>query len=251
MKIYQVGGCVRDKLLRITPQDFDFVVVGATPLEMTNLGFKQKSPNFPVFLHPQTKQEYTLARKDIKTGPKHTDFKLIYTPDITLQQDLIRRDFTCNAIAFDEEQDLYIDPFNGIADIKSQTLKCVAPQTFNEDPLRVIRMCRFSAQLDFTIDEQTMQIAQTNEDICHLSRERIWQEIHKALHYPSFWRFVESFYSSKAWEKFFNIQPEDITSILEEQKLAAHNTPQQKWQLCCSSCPELLSLPCSKKYRQF
>ena len=123
MKIYQVGGAVRDKLMNRSPQDIDYVVVSSTPEEMLNNGFKQVGKNFPVFINPTNKCEYALARKEIKTGNKHTDFKFIFDESVSLEEDLMRRDFTCNAIALDEETSQIIDPFNGANDIKNKILK--------------------------------------------------------------------------------------------------------------------------------
>ena len=114
MKIYQVGGAVRDRLMNRIPHDIDYVVVSSSPEEMINAGFKQVGKNFPVFINPKNKCEYALARKEIKTGNKHTDFHFIFDKSVTLEEDLIRRDFTCNAIAFDEETSQIIDIFNGI-----------------------------------------------------------------------------------------------------------------------------------------
>ena len=193
MKIYEVGGCVRDKLLGKEANDFDHVITGATPDEMLRLGFKQVGKNFPVFL--KDGQEYALARQEIKTGDKHSDFKFIFTPDITLQQDLERRDFTCNALAYDKENDKIIDYHNGIADIKNKILRHVNSAHFPEDPLRVLRMCRFSAQLDFTIAPETLNLAKSMVSqgmLAHLSAERIWQEIYKALETPHFDKFILS-----------------------------------------------------------
>lgn len=193
MKIYEVGGCVRDKLLGRKPSDFDHVVVGATTEDMLSLGFKQVGKNFPVFI--KNGQEYALARKEIKTGNKHSDFKFIFTPDITLQQDLERRDFTCNALAYDKENNKIIDYHNGIEDIKNKVLRHVNSVHFPEDPLRVLRMCRFSAQLDFEIEPETLSLAKTmvsKGTLAHLSAERIWQEIYKALKTSKFDKFILS-----------------------------------------------------------
>ncbi len=136
MKIYQVGGAVRDKILGKIPNDFDYVVIGSNPEEMKNLGFEQVGKSFPVFLHPVTKEEYALARKEIKTGNKHTDFKFVFTPDITLKEDLQRRDFTCNAIAYDEETKEFVDYFGGLEDIKNRLIRHINAEHFVEDPFR-------------------------------------------------------------------------------------------------------------------
>ncbi|MBR1949156.1 MAG: HD domain-containing protein, partial [Alphaproteobacteria bacterium] len=193
MKIYEVGGCVRDKLLGKTPSDFDHVVVGATIDEMLTLSFKQVGKSFPVFI--KDGKEYALARKEIKTGNKHGDFKFIFTPDITLEDDLKRRDFTCNALAYDKENNKIIDYHNGVADIRNKILRHVNSDHFPEDPLRIFRMCRFSAQLDFSMASETLDLAKSMVSqgmLAHLSAERIWQEIHKALATPRFDKFILS-----------------------------------------------------------
>ena len=193
MRIYQVGGSIRDKLLNKTSQDRDFVVVGATEEEMLYEGYKKVGKSFPVFLHPKTQEEYALARKEIKTGPTHKDFKFEFTPDITLEEDSIRRDFTCNAIYQDVQTGEIIDYHNGIKDIENRVLRHVS-EHFSEDPLRVLRMCRFAAQLGFDVAPETMKLCQDmvkNGDMKHLSKERIWQEFEKALSYPTCYKFVE------------------------------------------------------------
>ncbi len=193
MKIYQVGGSVRDKLMHKEPHDIDYVVTQSTVEEMLSLGYKQVGKSFPVFLHPETKCEYALARKEIKTGDKHTDFEFIFTPDITLEEDMARRDFTCNAIAMDVESGKIIDCYGGVNDIASRTLRHVNSEHFPEDPLRVLRMCRFAAQLDFRVAPETMELASTMVSkgmLSHLSGERIWQEIYKAMQSKNFDIFI-------------------------------------------------------------
>ena len=192
-KIYQVGGCVRDMLRGQPPHDRDFVVVGATPQEMSDAGFIPVGKSFPVFIHPKTGEEYALARKEIKTGPRHQDFRFLFSPDISLETDLERRDFTCNAIAFDTENQTFIDPFGGMEDIKNKTLRHVNEQHFPEDPLRILRLCRFVAQLDFRVAPKTMNLVSemTKADmLSHLPAERIWQELEKALQSPNFDKFL-------------------------------------------------------------
>lgn len=194
MKIYQVGGAVRDKILEKIPHDIDYVVVGSTVEQMKTLGFMQVGKDFPVFLHPKTKQEYALARKEIKTGNKHTDFEFVFTPDITLEEDLRRRDFTCNAIAYDEQSDMYIDYFGGMEDIKNKLIRHIDAGHFVEDPLRVLRMCRFAAQLNFDVDESTLKLCKdmvSQGMLSFLSAERIWQEFEKAFLTGRFYRFIE------------------------------------------------------------
>lgn len=194
MKIYQVGGAVRDRLLGKTPNDVDYVVVGSNPAEMISLGFEPVGKGFPVFLHPETKEEYALARKEIKSGHKHTDFEFVFDESITLHEDLERRDFTCNAIAYDETINNYIDPFGGREDIQKRILRHIHAEHFVEDPLRVLRLCRFTAQLGFDADKNTVQLCRymVNQGMLEsLSAERIGMEIFKALKTQSFCRFVE------------------------------------------------------------
>ena len=192
MRFYQVGGAVRDKVLKRQSQDKDYVVLGGTEAEMQALGFKKVGKSFPVFLHPQTGEEYALARKEIKTGKRHQDFKFEFTPDITLQEDSLRRDFTCNALYFDEEKDEIIDYHNGIEDINKRVLRHISAH-FCEDPLRILRMCRFAAQLDFSVAPETMELCREmvkNGELKNLSNQRIWNEIEKALHSQSFDKFI-------------------------------------------------------------
>ena len=183
MKIYLVGGAVRDKLLGRTPKDMDYVVVGSTPEEMLSLGYKQVGSDFPVFLHPETGDEYALARHEVSTGPKHTDFEFLVTPDVSLTYDLYRRDLTINAIAYDVETEEYIDPFGGILDLHNKTLRYVS-KFFCDDPLRVLRVARFASQLDFKVSKATLDIMQEmaeNGNLSALTCERIFMELDKAL----------------------------------------------------------------------
>lgn len=193
MKIYQVGGSVRDKLMHKTPNDFDYVIVGSTTEELLSLGYHQVGKNFPVFINPINGYEYALARKEIKTGPKHSDFKFIFDTNITLKEDLERRDFTCNALAYDETNNTIIDYHNGQNDIKNKILRHINSTHFVEDPLRILRLCRFAAQLDFSVAEETLALASkmVSEDMLkYLSPERIWQEIFKALQTTNFTKFL-------------------------------------------------------------
>ncbi len=195
MKIYQDGGSVRDMLLNKKGQDNDFVVVGSNVEEMLKKGYKQVGKDFPVFLHPETKEEYALARKEIKTGPGHRDFSFVFSPDISLKEDLKRRDFTCNALALDLETGEILDYFGGRQDIEKRLLRHVDSEHFQEDPLRVLRLCRFAAQLDFDIAPETMDLVQEMTAagmLRALSAERIWKEFEKALNFKGFFRFVET-----------------------------------------------------------
>ncbi len=206
MKIYQVGGAVRDKLLGRKPGDVDYVVVGATPELKKKQGFIEVGKGFPVFLHPLTKEEYALARREIKTGPRHTDFKFIFDETISLKDDLKRRDFTCNAIALDPQTDEYFDYFGGRADIKRHLLRHVDENHFGEDPLRVLRLCRFAAQLNFDAAVETVALCRqmtATGMLDYLTPERIWNEVLKALCTDGFERFVTFAYKTGAFDVIF------------------------------------------------
>ena len=182
MKIYTVGGAVRDELLGLTVKDRDFVVVGATPEQMEALGYKPVGKDFPVFLHPRTHEEYALARTERKTAKGYKGFQVYASSDVTLEQDLARRDLTINAIAKDEAGNL-IDPFNGQADIKSKTLRHVS-DAFIEDPVRILRAARLAARFtEFSIAPETMQLMRRmvqDGEVDALVSERVWQELAKA-----------------------------------------------------------------------
>lgn len=205
MQIYLVGGAVRDKLLGNFCHDNDYMITGATEEELLKLGYKKVGKSFPVFLHPETGEEYALARKEIKTGKGHCDFEFIFTPDITLEEDSIRRDFTCNALYENLESGEIIDYHNGCADIENRVLRHIS-EHFTEDPLRVLRMCRFAAQLGFNVAPETMELCRKMVQkgaIRHLSRDRIWQELQKALCSPSFYRFIETAKECGALKEIF------------------------------------------------
>lgn len=201
MEIYKVGGVVRNRLInRIYPElklgetDTDYVVVGSTPEEMLTKGFKQVGKDFPVFLHPETRDEYALARTERSTGKGHGDFKFDFSNKITLEDDLRRRDFTINAIAEDCEGGCYIDPFDGKADIQHKIIRHIDPDAFMEDPLRVLRGCRFAAQLGFNIDYDTLQLFKEmvdRGDLKELTKDRVWKELRKSLVSPYPRRFFD------------------------------------------------------------
>jgi tRNA nucleotidyltransferase (CCA-adding enzyme) len=182
VKIYQVGGAVRDELLGLPVKDRDHVVVGATPEEMERLGFKPVGKDFPVFLHPATHEEYALARTERKTGRGYKGFTVHAAPDVTLEDDLARRDLTINAIARDEAGNLF-DPFGGTADLKAGVLRHVSP-AFVEDPVRVLRVARFAARFGFRPAPETLQLMRemvANGEVDALVPERVWQEFAKGL----------------------------------------------------------------------
>ena len=189
MKIYLVGGAVRDQLLQIPIKDRDYMVVGATPQQMLDLGYNQVGKDFPVFLHPKTQQEYALARTERKTAAGYSGFSCNAAPDVTIEEDLLRRDLTINAIAQDEDGTL-VDPYGGQQDIEKRLLRHVS-DAFIEDPLRVLRVARFAARfhhLGFTIAPETLtlmqQIAQSGE-LEALTPERVFIELDKALNTQS------------------------------------------------------------------
>jgi tRNA nucleotidyltransferase (CCA-adding enzyme) len=185
VKSYLVGGAVRDTLLGLPVKDRDWVVVGATPQEMLNAGYQQVGRDFPVFLHPQSREEYALARTERKSGSGYTGFTCYAAPDVTLEQDLLRRDLTVNALAQDENGTI-IDPFNGQQDLRQRILRHVSP-AFNEDPLRVLRVARFAARyahLSFRIADETMTLMRDMTgagELAHLTPERVWKETESAL----------------------------------------------------------------------
>jgi tRNA nucleotidyltransferase (CCA-adding enzyme) len=182
MKIYTVGGAVRDELLGLPVADRDYVVVGATPEQMAALGYKPVGKDFPVFLHPQTHEEYALARTERKTARGYHGFAFHTAADVTLEQDLARRDLTINAIAKDEHGTL-IDPFNGAADLKARVLRHVSP-AFAEDPVRILRLARFAARFGFSIADETLQLMRAmvaNGEADALVAERVWQELSRGL----------------------------------------------------------------------
>lgn len=188
MEMYLVGGCVRDKLLQLPVQDRDWVVVGATPEQMLQQGFKQVGKDFPVFLHPETKDEYALARTERKTGQGYYGFVCNVDPTVTLEQDLERRDLTINAIAEDSLGNI-IDPYKGQLDLQNRILRHVSP-AFAEDPVRILRVARFAArfaQFGFTIAPETLALMRkmvAAGEVDALVPERVWQEMYKALTEP-------------------------------------------------------------------
>lgn len=185
MKIYLVGGAVRDQLLDREVIERDYVVVGATPAQMIALGYQQVGKDFPVFLHPESKEEYALARTERKNGHGYQGFDFFTSPEVTLEQDLSRRDLTINAMAMDEDGNI-TDPFHGTQDLKNRVLRHVS-DAFIEDPLRVLRVARFTARYHtygFQIAPETMKLMQkisASGELSHLSAERVWKETVRAL----------------------------------------------------------------------
>src|SRR5690625_1566027 len=196
MKVYLVGGAVRDRLLGLPVHERDWVVVGATPEALSEAGYRPVGKDFPVFLHPRTKEEYALARTERKTAPGYQGFSFHASPEVTLEQDLERRDLTINAIA-EAEDGTVIDPFGGQADLEARWLRHVSP-AFAEDPVRILRLARFAARfepLGFRIAEETLALCQDmvrDGEVDALVPERVWQELSRALMEPKPSAFIQT-----------------------------------------------------------
>lgn len=196
MKFYEVGGVVRDRLLGLATKDRDWVVVGASPQQMIEKGFQPIGKDFPVFLHPQTKEEYALARTERKKGTGYRGFVFYSEPDVSLEDDLRRRDLSINAMAFDPENQRLIDPYGGQEDIRARILRHTSA-AFSEDPLRILRCARFWARFysyGFKVAAKTQQLLTrmaSTKEIETLSAERVWVETAKALEEKSPHKFFE------------------------------------------------------------
>jgi tRNA nucleotidyltransferase (CCA-adding enzyme) len=227
MKRYLVGGAVRDELLGLAIKDRDWVVVGSTPEDMGKLGYKPVGKDFPVFLHPNTKEEHALARKERKTGHGYGGFSFHTDANVTLEEDLIRRDLTINAMAKDENG--ITDPFNGQQDLEDGCLRHVS-DAFIEDPLRVLRVARFKARLSpplieraFEIAPETLQlmseITQSGE-LAHLSAERIWQECQLALNETAPDAFFDTLNQCGALDIVYDNKQNTFETSIQALKLA-------------------------------
>ena len=207
MKIYLVGGAVRDTLLGLPVKERDWVVVGATPQQMIDLGYKPVGKDFPVFLHPETGEEYALARTERKSGHGYRGFTFHTDPGVTLEEDLVRRDLTINAMAMDADSEL-IDPFNGREDLDQGLLRHVSP-AFREDPVRILRVARFAARFarfGFRVAHGTnamMRKMVESGEVDYLVPERVWKETSRALSEPSPERFFEVLRGCDALERLF------------------------------------------------
>lgn len=206
MKRYLVGGAIRDELLGLPIEEKDWVVVGSDHIEMINLGFKQVGKNFPVYLHPKSKEEYALARKESKIGKGHKEFKFHANKKISLEEDLKRRDLTINAIARDDAGTIY-DPYGGLKDLKRKRIQIIS-KAFFEDPLRLFRVARFKAKLShlrFGLTKDTLsalkKIVNSNE-IEYLSGERIWEETQKSLKHRNSSIYFTTLNKAKALDLF-------------------------------------------------
>ena len=225
MNVYEVGGAVRDSLLETKSNDRDWVVIGSSPEEMTQQGFKPIGKDFPVFLHPETKEEYALARTEKKSGHGYHGFNFYFGKDVTLEEDLSRRDFTINAIAKDSEGNL-IDPHNGIQDIQDKVFRHVS-DAFLEDPLRAIRLARFKTYdhlKDFTINANTEKLLNKiveSGEINTLSEDRIWAETERALSSNNPNIFFETLH--RFGMHIFHFKG------LDKTKCDSSNTPSVRW----------------------
>ncbi len=196
--IYKVGGCVRDELMGLEPQDVDYCVVGATPDEMVNLGYQSIEAAFPIFIHPSTGDEYALARKERKNDKGgYNGFDVEFDTSITLEDDLYRRDLTINAIAQDDHGNI-VDPYDGCSDIENQIIRHVS-EHFAEDPVRALRVARFRARWgdSWTVHEDTVTLIKqmhANGEFDNLTRERVWKELSRAMMEPHAKLFLTSLY---------------------------------------------------------
>jgi tRNA nucleotidyltransferase (CCA-adding enzyme) len=221
MKFYLVGGAVRDRLLGVEFTEKDWVVVGASPEDMLNLGYTPVGKDFPVFLHPKTKEEYALARTEKKDGHGYKGFKFNASVDVSLTEDLMRRDLTINAIAEDSSGEL-IDPYKGVVDIKNKVLRHVS-DAFIEDPVRLLRIARFAAQLpDFNVSSDTTKVLVNiveSGELDYLTAERVWSEFLKALkqkHTEKFFAVLESCGANDVlWPNFI---PDNYVYVLQSGK---------------------------------
>jgi tRNA nucleotidyltransferase (CCA-adding enzyme) len=234
MKTFLVGGAVRDILLGLEPKDKDFVVVGSSVEEMLSLGFTQVGKDFPVFLHPETGDEYALARKEISTGSSHTDFECDVR-DVTLEEDLLRRDLTINSMAMDMHTSEVIDPFGGQQDIKDKILRATS-EAFEEDPLRVLRVARFLARLgdEWTIDRATAHtMHRLIPQVRKISAERIWKETEKALSEQAPWRFLRILAEVSAIDiPIFHKIQDELTNAVNKRV-----SPEFLWAIFCMNLP--------------
>ena len=183
MQAFVVGGAVRDELLGLPVQDHDWVVVGATPEDMVAQGFRPVGKDFPVFLHPDTHEEYALARTERKTAPGYHGFVFHTAPDVKLEDDLIRRDLTINAMAKAEDGTI-VDPYGGLQDLENRVFRHVSP-AFAEDPVRILRLARFAARFpEFTVADPTLALMRSMVEageVDALVPERVWQELARGL----------------------------------------------------------------------
>ncbi len=243
MQIYLVGGAVRDGLLGHPGSDRDWVVVGATPEQMIAQGYEPVGKDFPVFLHPQTQEEYALARTERKTAPGYKGFVVHASPEVTLQQDLARRDLTINAMAQDDQGQL-IDPYNGLIDLKAGVLRHVT-DAFREDPVRILRLARFAARFgDFAVAPETLALCRqmvTAGEVDALVPERVWQEVERGLQTSCPARMAQVLQDCGAWARLWpELDADDPAHTFALERLNANTDPRsgeltlgQRWALWC------------------
>ncbi|WP_227367652.1 polynucleotide adenylyltransferase [Halomonas sp. M20] len=247
LEVYRVGGAVRDARLGWPVVDQDWVVVGATPQAMRKRGFKPVGRDFPVFLHPVTQEEYALARTERKQGHGYTGFEVHASPEVTLEEDLARRDLTINAMAETLDGEL-IDPFQGQRDLEARVLRHVSP-AFVEDPLRVLRTARFLARyqgLGFVIAEDTLALMRQlalNGEIAHLVAERVWQETEKALSEPRSQAYFETLHDCGALEALMpelaeNAQLKEALARMERLPQDNEHPARWRWARLCEHLDE-------------
>jgi tRNA nucleotidyltransferase (CCA-adding enzyme) len=254
MKTYLVGGAVRDRLLGLPQSERDWVVVGATPDELLARGFRQVGRDFPVFLHPDTHEEYALARTERKTGPGHTGFACNSDPSVTLEEDLSRRDLTINAMAEDTDG-VIVDPYGGRDDLAQRLLRHVSA-AFVEDPLRVLRAARFAARfadLGFRIEASTLELMRTIADsgeLAQLPSERIWAELEKALATRSPAVFFDSLRDCGALDKLMPELDQHPRAVAALAGAAADcDDPLLRYALIFSFLPEATASALNKRLR--
>ncbi len=242
MHIYLVGGAVRDRLLGRPIRERDWVVTGATEQEMVDRGFRRKDPGFPVFLHPETGEEYALARRERKSDAGHKGFVVECDPGVTLTEDLARRDLTVNAMAEDADG-VVIDPHGGRAAIRARVLRHVT-DAFAEDPLRVLRLARFHAELapqGFTVDAGTLALAQTmsrDPELQTLSAGRVWRETARALASPDparYFRTLHEVGAAAVLMPFLDVRPADAIAALERAAGASDDADVRLAALCAGA----------------
>ncbi len=253
MTVYRVGGAVRDTLLGFPFSETDWVVVGSTPEALLAEGYTQVGKDFPVFLHPETKEEYALARTERKSGHGYHGFAVHADPSVTLEEDLARRDLTINAMAEDRDG-VIIDPYGGQTDLEAKVLRHVSPN-FVEDPLRVLRVARFAARyrhLGFTVAVETQTLMQTLSDsgeLGHLPAERVWIETERALGERDPAVYFEVLRDCGALVHCF---PEiAVTSGIDRLAVASlhtHNSP-CRWAILLSELPPERAIDCSTRIK--
>lgn len=264
MQIYLVGGAVRDQLLGLEVKDRDWVVVGATPEAMVEAGYRPVGKDFPVFLHPETHEEYALARTERKSGKGYKGFTFHTSPDVTLEQDLIRRDLRINAMAMSEAGEI-IDPYGGQADLDARKLSHVS-DAFSEDPLRVLRVARFAARfapLGFSVASETLELMQqlsSDDELQHLSAERVWQEFERALNTATPATFLEVLHACGALTKLMpelaeneaeswqQLNAETLNLSTERFAVLAHQITEQKSEAAVEAMAQRLRIP--KRYTE-